>query len=201
MSLHAHLAIPPSPPRPGDDIVILGGMRWEDYEALLASRGDRSAPRIAYLEGTVEITSPSSEHESIKSRIGRLVETWCVEAGVDFEVLGSWTVNDRAVERGVEPDECYVFGREEATRPHLAIEVEWTRGGIDKLEIYRLLDVAEVWRWHRGRIRVYVLRGVDYHEAPRSELLPDLDLELLVSFLDRPRTSDAIRDLRAALRS
>jgi len=29
-------------------------------------------------------------------------------------------------------DECYIFGRERRDRPQLAIEVEWTRGGIER---------------------------------------------------------------------
>ena len=33
-------------------------------------RGDHSAPRFAYLEGEVEIMSPSQTHEGIKSMIG-----------------------------------------------------------------------------------------------------------------------------------
>lgn len=186
----------------GDELHIIGGLTWADYERLLAERGDRSAPRIAFLEGTVEIMSPSRGHESAKSRIGCLVEAWCLHAGVEFEVLGAWTLKDEAVGRGVEPDECYLFGDElERERPHLAIEVEWTHGGLDKLEIYRKLDVPEVWRWRGGRLRVYVLRGETYHEAPRSEALPGLDLPLLVSFLDRPRTSVAIREYTAALTS
>jgi hypothetical protein len=49
-----------------DHIVRLAGVSWEDYERLLATRGDHSAPRIAYLEGEVDIMSPSRTHEGIK---------------------------------------------------------------------------------------------------------------------------------------
>ena len=41
-----------------DHIIQLHGVTWADYERLLAIRGDHSAPRIAYLHGTVEIMSP-----------------------------------------------------------------------------------------------------------------------------------------------
>jgi Uma2 family endonuclease len=51
-----------------DHIVQFHGVSWDDYERLLAMRGDHSAPRIAYLEGTVEIMSPSQTHEAIKSK-------------------------------------------------------------------------------------------------------------------------------------
>jgi Uma2 family endonuclease len=188
--------------RPREDhIIILKGMTWRDYERHLEARGDRSAPRLAYLEGLLEIMSPSMDHEAIKSRIGCLVEAYCLHHGIEFEVLGSWTLKDREAERGVEPDECYVFGTGNRARPHLAIEVEWTAGGLNKLEIYRKLDVEEVWWWRKGRIRTFALRGEEYVETVRSGVLPDIDLDLLTSFLDRPRTSQAIRDYTAALQN
>jgi len=44
----------------------------------------------------------------------------------------------------LEPDECYLVGDQDKSAPDLAIEVIGTSGGIDKLEIYRRLDVGEV---------------------------------------------------------
>ena len=57
----------------------------------------------------------------------------------------------------------------------------------------------EVWFWRRGHILPHVLRGERYLAVEASEALPGIDLELLASFLDRPTTSRAIRDYRAAL--
>ncbi len=54
-----------------DHIVHLAGLSWDDYERLLDMRGDHSAPRMAYLEGVVEIMSPSRTHEAIKSFLDR----------------------------------------------------------------------------------------------------------------------------------
>ena len=45
--------------------------------------------------------------------------------------------------RGVEPDECYCLGTL-AEIPDIAIEIALTSGGIDKLEVYRGLQVPEV---------------------------------------------------------
>jgi len=182
-----------------DHIVQLHDASWEDYERLLAIRGDKSAPRITYLEGTLQIMSPSRDHESIKTLLGRLLEAWCADHGVELMAFGSWTIKERQDERGVEADECYIFGTERRNRPDLAIEVEWTRGGLNKLEVYHKLGIAEVWRWRKGVLQVHLLRGDEYIEAPRSALLPDLDLALLASFADRPTITQAIRDYRAAL--
>lgn len=185
-----------------DHVVVLYGVTWADYERLLEIRGDRSSPRMTYLEGALEIMSPSRDHEQIKSLVGRLFEAYCLERGVRFLPLGSWTLKERKDERGVEPDECYVLGDApaEVTRPHIAIEVIWTSGRLNKLEVYRKLGVQEVWYWKKGRLRPHVLRGDAYEELSQSELVPDLGLDLLVSFLDRPTAYDAIQDFRAALR-
>ena len=105
--------------RPQEDhFVTLRGVTWDDFERLLEMRGEHSAPRLAYLEGTVEIMSPSRSHESIKSLLGRLVEAFCLERVIDFSTYGSWTLKDKEAAAGVEPDECYIFGSaRETSRP------------------------------------------------------------------------------------
>lgn len=183
-----------------DKIVVLRGLRWSDYQRMLELRGDASVPRFAFLEGELEIMTPSVSHESIKSRIGCLVEVWCLEKGIEFSPYGSWTLEKKEEERGVEPDECYVFGAVPTpARPDLAIEVVWTSGGVKKLDIYSRLGVKEVWFWRRGRITIHVLSGEQYRESGASELLPGIDLVELASYLDRPSASQAIREYRQAL--
>jgi Uma2 family endonuclease len=85
--------------------------------------------------------------------------------------------------------------------PDLAIEVVWTSGGLDKLEIYRLLGVREVWRWDDGVITIFALRGDRYEPIDRSELLPQVDIDLVHSLLELPTQTAAIRELRARLRN
>ena len=183
-----------------DHIIVLHDVTWDDYEHLLDIRGDRSAPRISYLEGEVEIMSPSKDHEQVKSYIGHLIETWCIDRGIEVRPFGSWTLKGQENERGAEADECYVFGTEPRESPQLVIEVEWTRGGIDKLEIYRQLSVDEVWYWRKGLIEIYVLSGDTFTRTPRSRLLPNLDVALLASVLDRETLTQAVRDFRKALK-
>jgi Uma2 family endonuclease len=181
-----------------DHIVVLRDATWADYQRLLEMRGDRSARRIAYLEGVIEIMSPSQPHESLKLRIGRLVEAWCLEHDIEFNAYGSWTLENKEERRGVEADECYVFGGVmEAKQPDLAIEVVWTSGGLDKLGIYRKLGVREVWFWRRGRLTVHVLQADAYQTVDASVVLPGIDLAALTAHLDRPTDSQAIRECRA----
>lgn len=180
-----------------DHIVVLHNATWADYERIMRIRGEHSGPQISFLEGELEIMSPSKTHESIKRRIGRLVEDWCVEKGIRFEPVGQWTIKQRAKERGAEPDECFVFGDlESAERPDLAIEVVWTSGGIDRLAIYRELGVREVWYWRRGTIRVYLLRSGQYREHPTSKALAGMDLKALARHVELP-TNKAISAWRS----
>ncbi|XYI00237.1 Uma2 family endonuclease [Sorangium sp. So ce1128] len=184
-----------------DQHVILHGMTWKDYEILLAVRGDRAGVRMYYLNGAIELMSPSRSHEGIKKTIARLLEAYCDERGIELSGYGACTLRNAPRERGAEPDECYIVGDTNKEIPDLAIEVAWTHGGLDKLEIYRGLGVAEVWMWDREEgLRIFALAGERYEPHARSTFLPELDPAWLAGFLDQPTQSQAVRALRAALR-
>lgn len=188
-----------------DQRVYLRGVTWDQYEALLAMRGESAVPRITYLRGVVELMSPSRPHERIKMMIARLVEAYANDLDLDLNGYGSWTLKSEPDDRGAEADECYVLGTaqvspEEKERPDLAIEVVWTSGGIDKLEVYRGLLVGEVWSWKKGTISVFVLGPDGYREVERSVLLPALDLTLIARLAVIPSQREAVQALRAALR-
>jgi Uma2 family endonuclease len=194
---HSDREVPPG----ADHRVILYGVAWSGFEAQLALRGDASGPRIAYLDGALELMSPSRDHERIKSYLGRLIEAYALERGIDLSPYGSWTLRSAPKASGVEPDECYIIGGDQrAERPDLAIEVDWTSGGLDKLEIYRRLEVAEVWVWRDGEISIHALRGGGYERVEYSTKLEGIDVRLLASFLDHPTVIQAVRAFRAALR-
>lgn len=186
-----------------DHFVVRHGVSWAEFQQALEERGEYSRPRMAYLEGVLEIMSPGRRHDGVKGVIGRLVEVWCLEHDIEFTTLGSWTLQDKKVARAVEPDECYIFGPadEQESRPDLAIEVIWTSGSLNTLEIYRKLAVREVWIWNRGRLTAHVLRDEIYATVSESLVLPGIDLPQLAAFLDqRTTTSAAIRAYRDLLR-
>lgn len=183
-----------------DERVIMRNVRWDQFEAIVAFRGDASSPRFAYLEGNLEIMSPSRSHVTMKSLIGALVELYAFEKGLDFTAVGSWLLKDAPKARGLEPDECYIVGDPNKDRPDLAIEVVWTSGGLDKLEIYRGLGVREVWIVKDGKVTVHRLEGEAYVEIPGSEVFAGIDLELVMRLVDEPTTSAAMRKMRDALR-
>ncbi len=183
-----------------DQRVFLFDKTFREYEALLAIRGDRGSPRIYYLAGTIELMSPSIDHEAIKTLFGRLVEVFAEETGLDLNGYGSWTLKRRSRQRGAEPDECYVVGATRKKTPDFAIEVEWTRGGLDKLDIYSALGVREVWMWSVKRgVEVYSLREGAYEKIPRSEVVPGIDLVAVAKLLREENQTKAVREYRARL--
>lgn len=183
-----------------EERLLLSGVSWEEYEKLLAHFGDSAKYRVSYLEGILEIMSPSRRHEVRKEDIGRLLEVYLEEAEIDFWGLGSTTFRRRKHEAGKEPDKCYCIGIEKDF-PDLAIEVVLTSGGINTLEIYRRLGVKEVWFWQQEQLQVYHLsdRG-QYEEQVTSQLLPNLDLCLLAKYVNAPNPRLAVQEFRAQLR-
>lgn len=192
------LALPPETDDGQDQFVYLHPVAWKDYLRLLALRGDRSVPRMTYCEGVLELMSPSIDHEYAKKTLARLLEAWAQERGLELSGYGSWTLRRKAKERGLEPDECYVLGPARKARPDLAIEVVWTYGDLDKTDIYAQLGVGELWVWERGALSVFVLERGAYLSAPRSRLLPALDLALLAHYATVFTQLQAVRGFLAA---
>jgi Uma2 family endonuclease len=194
-------AAPPAAARAEDQRVTLYDVSWADFEIILHIRGDRGGVRMTYLNGVLELMSPSVDHEGVETTIGRLVEAYAEEAGITFNGFGSWTLKNPARARALEPDECYSLSVGRPTRPDLAIEVVWTSGGIDKLDVYRGLGVSEVWFWREGVIEVYRLAGERYERRERSLLLPDLDLAELARHIDAENQTESVRRYRQTLRA
>ena len=180
--------------------VLLHGVDWERYTALLEVLGDNFPTlRLSYLEGTLEIMTNSPEHEDLKKMIGMLVEAYLQETCTRFHAGGSTTFRQAAKQRGLEPDECYCFGAKKEF-PDLAIEVVITSGLVDKLEIYRGLGVTEVWQWQPETFLIYRLQPSGYARVNASELLPDLDFQLLAAHVRPDNQFDAVMDFRDAVR-
>ena len=85
--------------------------------------------------------------------------------------------------------------------PDIAIEVVVTHGQVDKLEVYRGLGVGEVWVWESGAFRVLALREGGFEPITSSEVIPELDLGHLASFVKRTDQHAALRAYRDELRA
>ncbi|HEY9630539.1 MAG TPA: Uma2 family endonuclease [Coleofasciculaceae cyanobacterium] len=181
--------------------LVLEGVSWQQYETMLAALGDDFPNlRLNYLEGTLEIMTTSPEHEELKKVIGMLLEAYFQETRTRFHALGSATFRKAMKLRGLEPDECYCLEQKKEF-PDLAIEVVITSGIVNKLEIYQGLGVTEVWQWQNGEFVIHYLRATGYEPMTRSELLPDLDIQLLANYVNPTDQFDAVMAFRDRLRS
>jgi Uma2 family endonuclease len=183
----------------GEQRLILNNVTWEQYETLRATLDDFPGLRMTYLEGILEIMTPSPEHEFDKKTIARLIEIYALEMDVDLSGYGSTTFRKQAKERGLEPDECYCFGQLKEF-PDIALEVVISSGGIDKLDVYQGLQVPEVWFWKNNKFSLYRLREQGYELISNSEFLPQLDFSVLAQYVRYPSQTQAVKSYRDTLR-
>lgn len=209
-SIAAHVLHAPTTQR-----VIVPHISWATYERLLTDLAHQSAIRLAYDQGTLEIMSPLPEHEDVNRTIALLVEVLAEERGVDIRDFGSTTFRRADLARGFEPDSCFYIQHEAQMRgktnidltvdppPDLVIEVDMTRGSLNKLPLYAQIGVPEVWRYDGERVRIHTLVAEDYVEVGSSRALSPLPgatlSDLLQQGLTMPRTA-FLRALRAWVR-
>lgn len=188
---------------------VLSRVSWAQYETLLADLGEGSAYRVHFLDGVLEILAPSRNHESGKTQLGSLLELYFLETDTEYFPMGSTTLKKPERQAGGEPDESYCIGTDKDF-PDLAIEVIVTSGSINRLELYRRLGVREVWFWQNNRLSIYHQREetptqfaetAGYEPIQRSEVLPNLDLELLTRCLQNPNPLAAAKAFRQGLRA
>ena len=182
--------------------MLFPGLTWQQFkmvEPLLEVPG----VRLSFLDGVLEIRRmPGRKHEVWKERIGALLEAYMEHIEIDFTPTGSMTLERESALVKREADKSYELGSDRE-RPDLAIEIVVTSGGINKLEAYRRLQIPEVWFWQNGRLSLHHLRTTEteifYEEVNRSELLPELDLELLKRCINLSNHTQALKEFRQAL--
>jgi Uma2 family endonuclease len=197
---------------PPEQHMALHNISWDTYEGLLADRADSSAPRFTYDRGTLEIMSPSAEHEESNRALAALVEVVAEELDLDLRNLGSTTFRREDLQRGFEPDSCFYLHNEPRVRgkgeidltvdppPDLVIEIDITKPSLDKLPIYAQVGVPEIWRYDGRRVAILTLAGATYAEVARSRVLPALTGAVLSHFSEESRAmrrADWLRRVRA----
>jgi Uma2 family endonuclease len=179
--------------------VILKGVSWSTFKALLADVGDDRAWRIAYDEGVLEIRMPLEEHEEPKRLIESFVEAIVDELEIELRSLGSLTLEREDLTRAVEPDSCFYIQNESLVRgrninlpndppPDLAIESDYTNSSVNKFTIYAAIGVPEIWRYRRESLQVYQLVEGKYEMCDRSLAFPFLPVAEIPGFIEQSRT-------------
>jgi Uma2 family endonuclease len=187
----------------GEERLVMSGVSWEEYLELDNILGDdRPGPRLYFLDGELEIMSTSLKHEELKKWLAMMVEDYLYESGIETFPHGQATVKILR-EAGAEPDESWCFGRQKKF-PELVLEIALTSGGLNKLEIYRRFNVAEVWFWRKGALEIWTLkkdRSAYDGPAKRSRLLPGLNVAALTRCLELKSWREARRAFREVIRS
>ncbi|MEQ8382364.1 MAG: Uma2 family endonuclease [Coleofasciculus sp. A1-SPW-01] len=183
---------------------LFKGMTWREFKAV-EQLLDRPGYRLSFLDGVLEIRRmPGEPYKTVKQRIGALLELYLLMAGFDFTPTGSMTLESEGVAVKREADESYKLapGR---TYPDLAIEVVFTSGGINKLEVYKRLNIKEVWFWEDGVLELYHLRGegkkLRYEQITSSEEVKGIDLDLLLRCITMVNHVDAIKTFQKVLQN
>ncbi len=155
--------------------ITYGGRTWEQFKLLEQSLEGLMGLRLFYFDGQVEILMPGKLHELFKKIIAVLIEAFLFDRDIEFEALGSMTRKAEGLASG-EPDESYQIG--EFT---LVLEVIFTRSSLNKLALYNVLGIHEVWFWEDGVLKVSHLRGETYEEASHSQIpeLMAIDIQTL----------------------
>lgn len=184
--------------KPATQQFIHSGLNWQQFKLLQESFADSPGIRLAYYKGEVEILTVSPEHESISRMITVLLTMYFLEKEIEFNPLGSFT-QEKGEEVSAQADESFAIGNSTATSPDLSIEVIFTSGGERKLNRYQILGVPEVWLWEDGVFRLFYLRESGYERIERSEVLRDLDINLLSRCLMMASKIEAVKEFRRGL--
>jgi Uma2 family endonuclease len=195
----AAVSLQPISPYNGEQRMLLS-VSWTEYLQMRALLDDGNL-RMTYLKGSLELMSPSPQHEIWKKSIARFVELYCHIRGIELHAYGSTTFKRELKERGAEPDECYSIGKELKDYPEIALEVIHTAPLLNKLEIYVEMQIAEVWVFRDGRFTLYALQDGAYQAVERSERLPGLDFVQLAGFVVRSDIPQALREFDALTRA
>lgn len=200
---------------PANQTVVLENVSWQTYDKLLDDLVDRSAPRMTYDRGVLEITSPTPEHERLNRTLAQLVEVLAEELEIETENRSSSTFRREDLERGFEPDTCFYIRNVEVIRgkshldltvdppPDLVIEIDITNPSVRKMPMYAQIGIPEIWRYDGTSFRIDRLAGSEYLSSDTSVAFPILMVKAVSDFLAQSRSSTRlsfIKSLRAWVR-
>lgn len=160
---------------PAETRTVMEEIRWETYVDLAEQRRG-SVPRMTYDNGVLELMNPRRQHENIGCLLGRILETYTEEKGIEIQSVASTTFKRKDLSKGFEADESYYIAHAELIRPKeevdlavdpppdLVIDVEITRSAIEKLELFHAMGIPEVWR-HDGESLFMYRRGESQYES------------------------------------
>ena len=179
--------------------ILISDLTWREFKAV-EQLIERPGLRLSFLDGVLEIRKmPGKKHETIKERIGALLEIYLEFLELDFTPTGSVTLENEFEKVKKEGDKSYELGAN-SKRADLVIEVVVSSGGINKLEAYKRLQIPEVWFWMNDKLLFYSLGNEGYEAVSKSQLLPSLDVDLLMGCINIENHTQALREFRGGIK-
>ena len=187
------------PPTGGS--VRLSNVPWDTYAAIRNQLEHRRL-RMTYDRGLLEIASPSLRRERVAYLLGRLIDAWTEDRGLEIQGCRTTTLERKDLQRSLEPDNCYyiehelqVRGRDELDLsidppPDMAVEVDSSSSSLDRLPVYAAIGVPEVWRWQKEQIQVHRLDGSSYQPSKASQALIGFPIAAAANLLRERLASD-----------
>jgi Uma2 family endonuclease len=167
--------------------VVLRAVGWSGYDAILHLRGERTQPRLLYLDGNVFLMSPALRHENLADRVLLLVVELALGFGIPCRTCRSSTFRRETLQGGVEADASFYLANAHLVSdretldlnhdppPDLVVEVVNTRPARHAVEVWRRFGVPEVWVAREDRLSILTLqRDGAYQESSRSLAFPGL---------------------------
>jgi Uma2 family endonuclease len=191
--------------------MIISGLTWKTYEALLQDLGDNRPTRIAYNQGVLEIRMPGEPHEIVNRLLAKIITMLAMELGMEANDFGSTTLNSESIDRGIEPDTCFYIqnatrgqGMEtkasESLAPDLALEVDIASSSASKMSIYLAMEVPEIWLYRRHKLSIQLLQDGLYTNALNSRAFPMVSVDQLNQWIELRKTETDLTVLREVQR-
>jgi Uma2 family endonuclease len=181
--------------------LVLQGISWQTYQALLSDLGNHRSSRLVYDQGILEIIMPSGLHEIINRLLALIITALTDELGMKIRNCGSTTLEREDLAQGVEPDSCFyiqnvdrILGRpfdiHTNPPPDLVIEVDITSSSRRRFHIYLQLQIPEVWRYTQQGVMIYQLQNGMYVECEFSPTFKGVSTVVIMEFLKRAELED-----------
>jgi Uma2 family endonuclease len=177
--------------------IVKTGIDWQQFKAIQAAFDGVPGVRLNYCEGELEIVGISKEHEAFRCLLALLLGAYFEEMGIEFFPSGSYSQIVEGVTE-YQADLSYCLKTDKDV-PDLSIEIVITSGSKKKLQKYRHKGVPEVWFWRKGKFALYRLEAQEYVQTSKSELLDQMDIDLLVRCLSMASSLEALRTFRQAI--
>lgn len=177
--------------------IVKAGVDWQQFKVIQAAFDGIPGIRLNYCEGELEIVGISKEHEALRCLASLLLGAYFEELGIEFFPSGSYSQIVEGVTE-YQADLSYCLETDQDV-PDLCVEIVITSGSKKKLEKYRRRGVPEVWFWRKGKFTLHKLEEQGYVQIPKSEMLPQINFDLLVHCLSMSSSLEALRTFRRAI--